>query len=357
MAAHQTSPLQRRDPRRHLLRAGLAEGAASASRAPALLYAYCEERGIDARTDGKLIVAAERGRAARASTSSSGAGEANGVPGLRRVDVGRDRARSSRTRAGVAALHSPRPGVVDFARVAAAYAHGRRGGGGDDRHGRRGARPAGRGGASITVAHARGVTEAGYVVSCAGAWSDRLAVRGGRAGRAADRSRSAAATCGSAPSVASWSARSIYPVPDPDLPFLGGAPHADDRRRGPARPLGADGRRLATPTGFARLRRRDLRSNARLARHLAHGGRFWRSGLTEIRHAASKRAFVADAAPLRPRARHRATCCRDRPGSAPRRSTATVASSTTSSCIGPSARCTSATRPPRRRPRRWRWRS
>ena len=43
-----------------------------------------------------------------------------------------------------------------------------------------------------------------------------------------------------------------------------------------------------------RLRGRDLLSNVTWPGTWRLAGRFWRSGLTEIRHAASKRAFVSD---------------------------------------------------------------
>ena len=48
---------QRGHPRRHLLPARFAEGAAVRRRASELLYAYCAERGVAHRRCGKLIVA------------------------------------------------------------------------------------------------------------------------------------------------------------------------------------------------------------------------------------------------------------------------------------------------------------
>src|SRR5262249_5755852 len=49
-----------------------------------LLYSYCEERGIEARRDGKLIVAAGESELGRLDELER-RGEANQVPGLRRV--------------------------------------------------------------------------------------------------------------------------------------------------------------------------------------------------------------------------------------------------------------------------------
>ena len=85
-----------------------------------LLYAYCGERGIEARKDGKLIVAADQGELSRLDELQR-RGEANQVPGLRRVEANEIAEIEPHAR-GVAALHSPETGVVDFARVAAAYA-------------------------------------------------------------------------------------------------------------------------------------------------------------------------------------------------------------------------------------------
>ena len=91
------------------------------------LYAYRDEREIPARRTGKLIVATEPPERAT-GTSSSGAAQAtsrapaSGAGELREVEP---------HVAGIAGLHSPATGVVDFARVAAAYADdlGRAGGG------------------------------------------------------------------------------------------------------------------------------------------------------------------------------------------------------------------------------------
>jgi (S)-2-hydroxyglutarate dehydrogenase len=254
-----------------------------------LLYAYCEERGIETRRNGKLIIAADEAELERLDELER-RGLANEVPGLRRV--GPDEIAEIEPHArGVAALHSPATGVVDFAQVAASYATDVEAAGGAvvTGCGVRRLRPTA---SAVTVEHGRGTTEAGLVVSCAGAWSDRLAVAAGAPAEprivpfrgAYLRLR---------PERRDLVRASIYPVPDPDLPFLGG--HLT---------RGIDGEVLLGPSALmvaardayrvARMRPADLGSNLvwpgtwRLVR------RFWRTGLTEIRHAASKRAFVSD---------------------------------------------------------------
>src|SRR3954470_5682883 len=254
-----------------------------------LLYAYCDERGIETRRDGKLIVAADEGQLPRLDELER-RGRENQVPGLSRVDADAIQEIEPHAR-GAAALHSPETGVVDFARVAASYASDveRAGGIVVTGAGVSGLAP---NGSTITVEHRRGRTEAGFVVSCAGAWADRLAVAAGapaeprivpfRGGYLRLR-----------PERRELVRASIYPVPDPDLPFLGGLLTRT-----------IDGEVLLGPSALmvgardayrlSRLRRDDLSSNLAWPGTWRLAGRFWRTGLTELRHAASRRAFISD---------------------------------------------------------------
>jgi L-2-hydroxyglutarate oxidase len=254
-----------------------------------LLYAYCGERGIETHRDGKLIVAADEEELPRLDQLER-RGRLNEVPGLRRI--GPDEIAEIEPHArGVAALHSPETGVVDFAAVARAFAGEVEAAGGTIAIGAgvRRLRPAGE---SIRVEHAKATTDAGLVVSCAGAWTDRLAVAAGapkeprivpfRGGYLRLR-----------PERRELVRASIYPVPDPDLPFLGG--HLT---------RGIDGEVLLGPSALlvgardayrlGRLRLRDLADNLTWPGTWRLIGRFWRNGVTELRHAASKRAFVSD---------------------------------------------------------------
>ncbi len=254
-----------------------------------LLYAYCDERGIEARREGKLIVASEDGELARLDELER-RGRENQVPGLRRV-AGDQIAEIEPHVRGVAALHSPETGVVDFARVAASYAGDVERAGGTVVTGA-GVQALFPHGENITVDHARGSTRAGFVVSCAGAWSDRLAVAAGapaeprivpfRGGYLRLR-----------PERRGLVRASIYPVPDPDLPFLGG--HLTKTIGGEVL-LGPSALMVGARDayGMMRFRAGDLRSNLAWPGTWKLMGRFWRTGLTEIRHAASKRAFVSD---------------------------------------------------------------
>ncbi len=254
-----------------------------------LLYAFCEERGIEARKSGKLIVAAADSELPGLDELER-RGRDNRVPGLRRVAANGIGEIEPHAR-GVAALHSPETGVVDFAQVAAAYAADVVAAGGIVATGC-GVRRLVAGGRSVKVEHERGSTEAGFVIGCAGAWSDRLAVavgapaeprivpfRGGYLRLRPERRELVRAM--------------IYPVPDPDLPFLGG--HLTRTIDGEVL-LGPSALMVGARDAYriSRLRARDLGSTLSWPGTWRLAGRFWRTGLREIRHAASRRAYVSD---------------------------------------------------------------
>jgi 2-hydroxyglutarate dehydrogenase len=262
------------------------------------LYAYCEERDIPVKRSGKLVVAVEENDLARLDDLER-RGHANQVPGLRRLSAEEIPEIEPHAR-GLAALHSPQTGVVDFVAVAEAYAGDVRESGGTVHLGSGVAAVEERPG-RIAVRHARGTTAAEAAVFCAGLWADRLATA---CGAPADP-RIVPFRGGYlqlAPAQAGLVRANVYPVPDPDLPFLGAhlTRTIDDRvligpsaLMAPAR----DAYRLS------RVRARDLGQTLgwpgtwRLAR------RHWRTGLREMRHAASPRAFAAEAARLVPELR------------------------------------------------------
>ena len=255
------------------------------------LHAYCDERGIPAPRTGKLIVATEDSELGRLDELER-RGRANGVAGLERLDAAGLR-EVEPAAAGVAALHAPQTGVVDFAEVASAFADDLAGRGGRVSTGCTVAAVDGSG-ALVAVRHAGGVTRARAAVVCAGAWADRLADAAG-AGAEPRIVPFRGAYLRLVPARADLVRANIYPVPDPELPFLGA-----HLTRGP------DGAVLLGPTALiagardayslTRVRAADLRETLawpgtwRLAR------RWWRTGLREMGRAASSRAFVADLA-------------------------------------------------------------
>jgi len=84
------------------------------------LYDYCEQHGIAVERCGKLIVALNDEEVVKLDELER-RGIENGVPGLRRLTAGEIGELEPHT-AGVAALHSPETGIVDFAAVARSMA-------------------------------------------------------------------------------------------------------------------------------------------------------------------------------------------------------------------------------------------
>src|SRR4051794_38766591 len=132
------------------------------------LYEYCERRGVPAERCGKMIVATEPDELPRLDELERRV-HANGVPGLRRLGPEEIRELEPHAR-GIAGLHSPATGIVDFAAVARALAAevDRRGGvvftgcrvdGANARGGR------------LVIDHGLGRTRARHAVFCSGLWS------------------------------------------------------------------------------------------------------------------------------------------------------------------------------------------
>ena len=253
------------------------------------LYDYCERHEIPSRRSGKLIVATEPSELPRLDELERRA-RANAVPGVRRVDAAQIRELEPHAR-GVAALHSPNTGVVDFRAVALALARDVLEAGGSVVTGCE-LTGVGVGARGLRLAHAHGETTAGHMVCCAGAWSDRLAVA---AGASADPRivPFRGAYLQLAPERAHLVRSLIYPVPDPALPFLGlhltrrvGGERARSSHR--TAPCSArDAYRLG------RVRRARCAANAHLARRIAAARSLIGDGRTRARRAAQPRRWPA----------------------------------------------------------------
>jgi 2-hydroxyglutarate dehydrogenase len=264
------------------------------------LYDYCDEHGVPYSKSGKLVVAVEEGELGRLDELER-RGTLNDVCDLRRV--GTDEIAEIEPNArGVAALHSPHTGVTDFVAVAESYAADVEAAGGTLHLGTsvHGARPVGDPGTTnkLTVEHSRGTTVAAEAVFCAGLWSDRLAVA---CGAPADP-RIVPFRGGYlklAPADAELVRANVYPVPDPDLPFLGAhltRNFAGDVLIGPSA-LMAPARDAYDLT---HVRRRDLGETLRWPGTWKMMANHWRAGLIEMRNAASPASFVAEAARMVP---------------------------------------------------------
>jgi 2-hydroxyglutarate dehydrogenase len=147
---------------------------------------------------------------------------------------------------------------------------------------------------ALRLTHSRGSTEARHVIFCAGAWADRLAVAAG-----ANPDPRIVPIRGAylrlVPERRDLVRSLIYPVPDPSLPFLG--VHLTRH---------IDGEVLIGPTALIagardayrlrRVRRRDLLDTLAWPGTWRMLARWWRTGITELRHAAQPVSLVREAA-------------------------------------------------------------
>ncbi len=252
------------------------------------LYAYCEERGIATDRCGKVIVAVRASELDGLAELERRARE-NGVR-VARLDLAELQAIEPEA-FGLAALHSPDTGVVDYAAVARAFAADVAATGGTVTTGCEvlGVRELDGG---VAVHHAGGVVRAGRAVVCAGAWSDRLAAASG-----ADPQLRILPFRGAylrlRPERTGLVRGQIYPVPDSSLPFLG--VHLSRT---------IDGEVLLGPTALLvgardayrlrQVRRADLGATLRWPGTGRLIARWWRTGVREVGHALSHRLLVRD---------------------------------------------------------------
>jgi 2-hydroxyglutarate dehydrogenase len=255
------------------------------------LREYCIERAIPYEQCGKVILATDPSELPRLDELQR-RGQANAVPGLRRLDAEGIRALEPHA-VGIAGLHSPATGIVSFPAVARAYAQDAIAAGAgvigscEVLGVRAGAR-------SVRLEHTHGATEAAHAIFCAGAWADRLAVAAG-----ADPDPRIVPFRGAylrlVPARRELVRSLIYPVPDPALPFLG--VHLTRH---------IDGEVLIGPTALlagardayrlSRIRPRDVFDTLSWPGSWRMFAHWWRTGASELRHAAIRGAFVRAAA-------------------------------------------------------------
>jgi L-2-hydroxyglutarate oxidase len=181
------------------------------------MTAYCREKNIPHEICGKVVVAVDESEVPRLRGLQT-RGHANGLTGLRWLD--RDGLRAIEPHAaGVAALHVPEEGIVDYAAVCEALRSDI-----SDMNGRIVT------GAEVVALHEAGdgwtaITKAGdfagdFLVNCAGLHSDRVCRLAGL--DPADRIVPFRGEYYQLrPEAAHLVHHLIYPVPDPKFPFLG----------------------------------------------------------------------------------------------------------------------------------------
>lgn len=251
------------------------------------MYRFCAERGIAHERCGKIVVATSQ-EEIPALNRLEERGRANGIEGIRRLSPEAIREQEPHV-TGVAGLHVPTTGIVDYTEVTETFARIVREGGGEIRLKAR---------VTSVVRDAGGLVlqttseelRAKNVINCAGLQSDRVA-----------------RLCGVEPGVRIVPFRGeyyelapdkhhlvrnlVYPVPDPQFPFLGvhftrmikGGVEA-----GPNAVL-AFKREGYTKTSFSL---RDTFETFTYPGALRLFAKHWRMGLGEFYRSFSKKAFV-----------------------------------------------------------------
>jgi len=248
---------------------------------------FCDTHGIKWEGCGKVIVATDEAELPRLQTIYE-RGQANGLAGLKMLSAEEVREFEPNCRA-VRAIHVPETGIVDYVQVAGKMAEliQQRGGRiltGAEVHAIR------RQGAGLVLESAQGPVETRYLVNCGGLHSDRVA-----------------GLTGVTPEVRIIPFRGeyymiraerrsivrglIYPVPDPEFPFLGvhftRTIHGDVEA-GPNAVLAfaREGYTLGT------VRPADLGATLGYSGFWHMARKYWRVGAFEMYRSASKAAFV-----------------------------------------------------------------
>jgi len=256
---------------------------------------FCEENEIEFQQCGKVIVALHESELGRLQDLYE-RGTANGVPDLEIVGPERLKEIEPHT-AGVRALWAPHTGIVDFTKVAAAFANKFQQAGGDIFTGaavKKIARSTG----SVALETTKGTLQAKHLINCAGLYADKVASMTGenvgvriipfRGEYYTLRQESHHLVSGL-----------IYPVPDPQFPFLG--VHFTRNIKGHVE---------AGPNAVMALRRegyrkRDFSLGDSLG-NLAYPGfwkmalKYWKIGMGEVYRSYSRRVFLRDLQRLLP---------------------------------------------------------
>ena len=181
------------------------------------LIRFCDENEIEYDPCGKVIVATHESELGRLDDLYE-RGVANGVPDLEMVGPERLQEIEPHT-TGVRALWAPHTGIVDYVRVANAYAGKFQSAGGDIFTGAAVIRSR-QTGSGTALETQRGAVQARHVINCGGLYADKLARM---MGEETDvriipfRGEYYKLTQASEDLVKGL----IYPVPDPRFPFLG----------------------------------------------------------------------------------------------------------------------------------------
>jgi L-2-hydroxyglutarate oxidase len=251
------------------------------------LLPFLDEHAIPYDLCGKVVVAVDQDEVARLDALEVRAAE-NGVP-AERIDRAALREREPHIE-GVAALLVPSAGIVDYGAVCEAVAAELRAAGAELRLGTTvlGTETTPDG---VELATSAGPVRAGSLVNCAGLHCDRVAEAAGADTRGLRIMPFRGEYYELAPHARGLVNHLVYPLPDPDFPFLG--VHLTRM---------IDGSIHAGPNAVPALEREgyrwrdvDLRDAAEIAfsrRTWILARRYWRKEVGEVHRSLSRRAFL-----------------------------------------------------------------
>ncbi|MEX0703708.1 MAG: L-2-hydroxyglutarate oxidase [Planctomycetales bacterium] len=251
------------------------------------MVAFCAEQGIPHEICGKVIVAVDESEVPRLERIHE-RGLANGV---KCEIIGRERlAELEPHAAGVRAIHVPEAGIVDYVAVCRRLAEIVRERGGEIRTSARVTAIAQRNGEVVVVESTQGPVAAKLAVNCTGLYSDRVAKLAGQ-GPDAKIVPFRGEYYELKPEAEHLCRNLIYPVPDPEFPFLG--VHFTRMVQGGVE-CGPNAVLAFAREGYKKtdINLRDLCESLTYIGFLRMAAKHWKTGCGEMWRSFSKRAFV-----------------------------------------------------------------
>ena len=257
------------------------------------LIEFCDQNAVPYELCGKVVVATSNEELPRLEELHR-RGLANGIDGVEMI--GRERLKEIEPHAtGVKALHVPPTGIIDYTKVAEAYAAKIRAAGGEIRTSSRVAgiiaNPR-----EIVLQSASGDYRTTHLINCCGLYSDWVAKKmEGGAGEAGPAEYRIIPFRGEYYKLATAThhlvRNLIYPVPDPAFPFLG--VHFTRMIRGGVE-AGPNAVLAFAREGYRRtdVNIADLWKMISFKGFWAMAGKYWQTGCGEFYRSLSKQAFV-----------------------------------------------------------------
>ena len=258
------------------------------------LIAFCEQNSVPYEICGKVVVATAEEELPRLDELYR-RGVANGLRGVEIIGAERLKEIEPHT-TGIKALYVPETGIIDYTKVAAAYAAKITSGGGEIRTSRKVTGITERGG-EIALETTSGEDRARHLINCCGLQSDMVAKMVATADGANPEEHRIVPFRGEyyklAPAKHYLVRNLIYPVPDPTFPFLG--VHFTRMIKGSGGIEAGPNAVLAyAREGYRHgiINAGDLWNTVTFKGFWAMTGKYWRTGFGELYRSLSKAAFV-----------------------------------------------------------------